>query len=311
MKGVQGETALGFPLLFKEKKLMEITSHLDYITRSFEKAYRPSDIIPQIGVLRVSEELGKIRQYERGYRLVCGGLLLLSSSEEQGSLIELSGKPLHEVRKSGISDTRLLDLLASSDYGRRTTRIDYCWNIPVSDVLKTLKHWNLGKVKTRIKSQPIVYGTNDPEKRKIANNGSSVYFGSKDSPQRVIVYDKAAELGLLSEALTRVEMRLRTPYASLMAVDMAEHGIKQAAQQKLREILDFPRIKWWQAMYRKDVIELSRHQANARNPIRYLTETIDPFMMNNYGSEDVAQVMVELMAKWSRAIYELHGEDES
>lgn len=279
-----------------------LTSHLDYYVKSFEAAKEPEEVICQFGGWRVQKELGKVRQYERGFLLYCGGYLLLSRDEKQGSLLELGGKALASLRKEGESDLEILMSGAVSDLGRKTTRIDYCWNIPgrENNPQQTLKEWGKKRKTTLIRSKPTIYAQYDDEKRDIAETGMSIYYGSKDSDNRIIVYDKAAEMGVLAEALTRVELRVRHEYASLLVQDMLKHDPLPAAQQKLKSTLDFPKLKWWQKLYTGDIIELSPKRAASPNAIGYLQNTIDAFVRNNIQDQEFREELLAMMSVWAQ-----------
>lgn len=279
-----------------------ITSHLDYYVKSYEAAKRPEEIIYQFGGWRVQKELGKVRQYERGYLLYCGGYLLLSQDEKQGSLLELGGKALASLRNEGESDIETLLQGAVSDLGRKTTRIDYCWNIPGKDITprQTLVEWGKKRRTTLQRTKPTIYAEYDDEKRDISDGGMSIYYGSKDSDNRVIVYDKAAEMGVLAQALTRVELRVRHEYASLLVQDMLKHQPLPAAQQKLKSTLDFPKLKWWQKMYTGDIIELSPKKANTPNALGYLINTVDAFMRKNIYDQEFREELLEMMGQWAK-----------
>lgn len=291
--------------------MSEITSHLDWFTKSYSAAKTPEEIIIQVPGLKVEIELGKVRQYQKGYKMECGGYLLLSRDKKQGSLIELGGEALANMRKLGVSDTLLLEYVNASDAGKHTTRIDYCWNVPTegATVLSTLAEWNAKRVATRQKKQPKIYGENDPDGHGISEKGCSIYYGSKDSENRVVVYDKAAELGLLSQALTRVELRMRGEYASLMNTDMVKFGALTAAQMKLRSTLDFTELEWWQEMYTGEIVELSPYKPKNKNAVKYLKDTVNPFLMNNIDDIQFAKNAINLMAKWWSEIVELHGDE--
>lgn len=280
------------------------TCNMDWYTKSFRATLKPENIIPQENGWKVVKELGKIRQYPHGYLLSCGGYLLLSSDEKQGSMLELSGDPLAALRGWGLTDDEIIAEISKSEYGNKTTRIDYCWNVPGKDINPkiTLDAWNKKQRVTRIKTQPEVRAKIDPETGELDPKGMTVYYGSEKAPQRVTVYDKAFEMGLLGKALTRVEMRLRSPYSQLLVIDAVKHDIMSVAQAKLRKVLDFPSLDWWQAMYTDYLLELSPHKPKSPNAIPYLKSTVDAFISKNISDPDFANVLVDLMGKWASMV---------
>lgn len=279
-----------------------ITSHLDYLVKSFQPCSDPEKLLPNYGGWKITKELGKVRQYSDGYLLECGGLLLLSMDEQQGSLVELSGEPLGKLRETGETDLKILTALAAPE-SKRTTRIDYAWNLDHPDITvqDTLKEWNKKRFTTRMRQEPIIYATND-KKDGMSQRGMTVYYGSKLAPHRVIVYDKAAELQLLNQALLRVELRVRAPQAPFLADDMKKHGVLTAAQYKLRQTLDFPKLKWWQELYTGEVVQLSKYKPGAKNALNFLANTMDPFIMNNIEDRAFRVELENLIGKWAEAL---------
>lgn len=294
-------------------KKPRITAHLDYFTKSYHATKRPDDIVPQIGGLKVEKELGKVRLYSHGYQLKCGGFLLCNTDDKQGSLLELSGDPLAYLRDvDKLTDRALLKMAREfSDIGRKTTRIDYCWNVP-SDLynpLQTLEEYAKGEYVMNFKTPPRIRAEIDRKTGKPIPKGSTVYFGSDTSPNRVTVYDKAHEMGLAGEALnsvlgglTRVEIRIREEYASLLMSDMQKYGIARAAQSKLKNLLDFPKLAWWQMLFTEVHAELSTKGKTEAQALKFLVKTIDPFIQKNIHDPVFAEQLLALIGKWANVI---------
>ena len=235
----------------EKKKRLQISSHLDYYTMSFSRCNDVEEAIPQAFVdFRVVGEMNPFANYDRAYRLKCGGILNLSDSDMQGARLDLGGQALEALRVSGFKDDYLLTMLSSLERKKRTTNVHYCFNVHGGgSVRHVLNLWDAGRAVTRLRTNPDVQGKHS-ERR-----GKTVYFGSKNSDQRVVVYDKAAELGLLSEAWTRVELRLRDPHAGALVIDADKADVAIAARSRLKSILDFPSLRWWQEALEGDTIE--------------------------------------------------------
>lgn len=290
-----------------------ITSHLDYLTRSYHATLEQKDLFPAIPGFKVKKKLGKTRQYAQGYELECGGFLLLGEDEKQGSLLEISGEPLLELRnKYNYTDEYLLIHTSNTPKFRHTTRMDYCWNIPTPgvNVLDTLKHWNEEKVVTRITAKPRIYAENDKEKGGVSGKGTTIYYGAKESDVQVRVYDKGAEMKLLNESLLRVELQVRGEVAPILSVDAAKKGVKVVMQTKLRRVLDFYGLEWWQKMYAEDVVELSPYKRKPASAMKFLQKTVDPFIMANVEDRDFAQLLTQLITKWAGVAYETLESEE-
>lgn len=230
---------------------LQISSHLDYYTMSFYRCNKPDDAIPQAFVdFRVDSEMNPFANYDRAYRLACGGILNLADDDHQGARLDLGGQALEALRVSGFKDDYLLSMLSSLEKKKRTTNVHYCFNIHGGgSVRHVLNLWDADRAVTRLRSNPDVQGKHS-ERR-----GKTVYFGSKNSDQRVVVYDKAAELGLLAEAWTRVELRLRDPHAGAFVIDADKSDAAISARSRLKSVLDFPTLRWWQVALEGDTIE--------------------------------------------------------
>lgn len=278
-----------------------ITSHLDYVTRSYAPTIHPDELLPNIPTFKIKKERGGARQYDAVFELENGGLLLTSDDSKQGSLLELSGQPLAAIRDAGTDDDALLAAL-EHDKVWKTTRIDYCWNIPNPEatVWATVQEWYNNRKKTRIASKPDFHGSIGESG--IDDAGQTVYYGSPQSPNRVAVYDKATQMRKLGEALTRVELRARGEYAQNWKQDMVKHGALVAAQYKLKKTLDFPELEWWQEMYTGDIINLSPRTSKAANATKYLVNTVHPMVMKNIDDAEFIERLAEYMVIWSQAI---------
>jgi Replication initiation factor len=295
-------------------KRTAVTAHIDYLTKSYHATKRPDDIVPQIGGLKIEKELGKVRMYSHGYLLKCGGYLLCNTDDKQGSLLELSGEPVAYLRDNDkLTDKKLLKILREySDIGRQTTRIDYCWNIPSSDYnpLQTVEEYAKKEYIMNFKGKPRIRAEIDPETGKPDPRGSTVYYGADTSPNRVTVYDKAYQMGLAGEALkrvlgglTRVEIRIREEYAGLLVSDMHKHGVERAAQSKLKNLLDFPKLKWWQMIFNEAHVELSTKGKTEAQALKFLVRTVKPFVDRNMEKDlQFREQLLAYISEWANEI---------
>ena len=292
-----------------------ITSHLDYLTRSYNSAQLPKDLFPLIPGFKVKKKIGRVRQYEQGYELECGGYLLLNGADNpQGSLLDLTGEPLFNLRmKYDLSDEIILMHTSNTEQFKRTTRIDYCWNVPGEKVTQfdTLREWNEDRVKSRIRCEPRITGKNNKAEKGVSAKETTIYYGSETSDVQVRVYDKAGQMKLLAQALTRVEIQLRNEHARLLSIDASKSTIKVAAQTKLKKVLDFPALEWWQRMFTDEVCELSPIKPRDKNALGFLTRTIDPFIQSNIEDYDFAATLSHLMSHWAALAYATLEPNES
>jgi len=221
---------------------MIVDSHLDYLTVSYASVNKPSELgFLSGGVFGAIENIKPFPHYDSAFKLKCGGTLNLSSDSLQGSRLDLSGEPLQYLRDVGIRDAQILMICGDNELKKRTTRIDYCWTIEnAGSVRHCLNHWLAGRAKTTFRNAPLDTGAIDSRK------GHTLEFGSKKSEQRVVVYDKGAEMKDLSAALIRVELRTRAPFAGEFYGDCLKNNVPMAARTRLKSLLDFPNLQWWQ-----------------------------------------------------------------
>jgi hypothetical protein len=242
-------------------KRLKITSHLDYLTVSFDWVDKPEDLIPPVyHAFRVETDAPPLPNYSKGFKLNCGGYINLSDAknETQGSRLDLPGKALAYLRQHGMSDESYLPIfLGKTGLIKRTTRCDYCFNIRGGgSARQVLSHFARGFVDSKFKNEPVVkHGT--PDKRGgISPYGATVEFGAETSEQRIAIYDKAADLKLLDEAWLRVELRTRKPVSTVFTSDAAKFGFADAARSRIGKLLNYPKLYWWQKMMDGDTCEV-------------------------------------------------------
>lgn len=220
---------------------------LDWYTASYHYETVPEDFgMWELEPIMDMESMTN-RLYHKVYKLRCGGLFWMGDVR-QGNKLDLSGDPLANIRMTQAPmNFRYEDIMLTENLAyrrRRVTRVDYAidvFNAGRPD--HCMNHYIAGKIKTVFRIEPEYHGIVG------SKSGKTVYFGSRhNGKQFVRVYDKAHELGLLNEAITRVEMVVKKPHAENMIVDVAKHGLYVAGDSRLKTLLDFPKLRWWQAM---------------------------------------------------------------
>lgn len=235
---------------------MEISSHMDYLTVSYRSVKAPDEIFfLHNNMFDAVEEMRPLPHYDLAWRLACGAIFNTSENESQGSRLDLSGEPLQRCRDHKLSDAGILLIACDTPLKKRTTRMDYCWNIfDAGSVRHTVNHWMAEKRHekadpenqhrkphciTTFRKDPLGYVAHG------SHAGQTAYFGSLKGDQLVRVYDKGAEMGLLNQALLRVELVTRAPHAGEFFGDAISSNLKAAARTRLLSVLDFPRLQWW------------------------------------------------------------------
>lgn len=220
---------------------MKTGSHLDYFTSSYFEIKSPRDLNLFSHQFEAVEVIRPMQHYDLAWRLRCGGMLNIAHGEAQGARIDLGGQALQSCRDAGMSDSGAIQELSEPNDFKQVTRMDYCWDIQdAGSVRHTANHWRAGNCNTTLRGNPegyMNYGN---------RAGRTIYFGSKKSTQRVRIYDKGAEMKLLNQALLRVEIQIRKPHAQAMYLDTISSSLSTAARSRLKKLLDFPRLQWWQ-----------------------------------------------------------------
>lgn len=227
-------------------------SHLDYLTISYASVNTPSELgFMDGGVFGAIESIKPLPHYDIGWKLRCGGQLHSSKDTLQGSRLDLRGDDLENLRAMGLSDAQVLFVTGQNELKKRTTRIDYAWDIfDAGSVRHVINHWKAGKCKTTFRKAPqgyVDYGT---------RAGQTAYFGSRKGEQFVRVYDKGTEMGLLKKAWLRVEMQIRNPHAGEFYGDCIKSSIPMAARTRLLSLVDFPNLAWWKRSIHGELTEL-------------------------------------------------------
>lgn len=249
-------------------------SHMDYLTKSYSFAKHPGLILPTgLKPFYVEGDITPMPHYNRAWRLACGGTINLSKDTKQGARLDLSGQALEYIREySGYTDDDLLLMLAKNDLHKRTTRIDYCFNrTGDANVQDLWKYCESGAYKGRMKVAPSVATPGKSE-------GQTVYFGSKDSEFRVRVYDKGAQMKMLSIAWARVEAQFRGKYAVNAAADACKGvGIERHTRTKIKQSLREIEIEWFKQALDGETAEvtgLHRKDTKFMNRMAQLMEEI-------------------------------------
>lgn len=227
-------------------------SHLDYFTASYVQIKSPSELNFLHEEFQTVETVRPMPHYDLAWKLDCGATVNIAHGELQGARIDFTGQALEFTRRAGIPDNEVIAICTDPAEFKQVTRMDYCWDIAnAGSVRHVSNHWEAGKCKTRLRGKPsgyVKYGS---------RAGRTVYFGSNTSSQKVRVYDKGHELKLLNKALLRVELQVRKPHAQAMYIDTITSNLAIAARSRIKALLDFPKLQWWQQLLSGETKELS------------------------------------------------------
>lgn len=245
--------------------MASISSHIDKINLSQGATMLSEVVLPENKFWEIKEKLPRpFTNYHEAYRLMNGAILNISRDEKQGSRLDIGGEALSLMRAvDSDSDFHVLAFFGTANGMKRITRVDYAINVHDdlnASVMSALSEFDAALMQTRIK---VV--EHDDRHRIGKYGGETAYFGSRWSEQRVVIYDKAAEMALLNKAWLRVELRVTKPKSELFVTDCLDHKIEIAGRSWLMRVLDAPNLKWWQNMLSGDTIApLETHRKDDR-----------------------------------------------
>jgi len=174
----------------------------------------------------------------------------------------LGGEALENSRQEyGLTDDDIIALyveFANESEGSNLTRLDYA--IDTQKTPEDIRNlWYLyeryGPIGHFAECTLIQSGT---KTRNNPHQGLTMYMGSPRSSRRFRVYDKAAQLGILSEAWVRVELQQRKKGAFPLALDMYQYGTEKAAKASMRRSLGKQYKGWLEDVLKDDYVPYRR-----------------------------------------------------
>lgn len=262
-----------------------ITCIIDWLSFSVAPTQEVKSILPQHEQFVITDQVSTRRFYDASYKLFCGGVLSISRSEKQGCLVELSGQPLRNLRNAGITMQQQVQMAKEA---RSVTRLDFALDVKEENPLWTpqalLDDYKQGFIITKLKANREI--TNLKQ-----NGGQSVYWGGESSDIQIRVYDKAAELKLLWQAWTRVEMQVRGRTTNALAYDMATQGPIEAGSSWIWRKFKPSPASWLDSCLKTPKKGISEVPRKASSFERWITESIKPaFERHMLIQEDAALI---------------------
>lgn len=210
---------------------------LDWLQWTLPAYSAPSYVLPDHELFDVVAACRPIKNYDLGWRLGCGAVVSVSEKRplHMGVNVVMTGDNLEAVRGE-FTDDEILKW--AQEKARKISRCDVALDVEYEvDFENIQKHVVWGLLRTRMGM--------DSYYRNLATGGESIYFGATKSDRRVVIYNKAAEMGLLEQALTRVEMRGRNRTAALMVAQMRQDGVSKGARIQMKSYFDYD-ADWYQ-----------------------------------------------------------------
>lgn len=252
-----------------------VDAHLDWLTLTKTDASNPRDIIPPIEVIEVLESISPPKRFDMAWQIYPAGMVALQTSSYKTAMLWLTGQDLETWREVGVSD--MVTIKAGNTLEPTCTRLDYCINVHgagrVDDCAKELEAG-------RREGRPKPYG----RFQKYNDAGDTLYFGSPKSDQRILIYNKAAQMGI-EDLWTRIELRCRKKKATPLFQDMAYYNHHWVGRQRIRELCNFPSLEWWGEAVAGATLELTKTCRKPPATIKWLYEQVMPVFEKRHDPE--------------------------
>lgn len=257
-------------------------AHIDWITATIP--YGEFDILdlPNIKAFATAKATYPPPRYETAFYTE-GGALIASPSlknARQKVLFQMTGDSCEMFRELGVPDTKLLYWLMREKKAR-FPRFDVAFDtdslFAVPDHL--LWAWQDKRVKTRISAPPRTVSEDE--------HGVTHYFGAASSDRQLRTYDKAAELGLLSEALTRVELQNRGDMAQHLVGEIVRNNeLDWTSAAAVKGLIDFPECEWFQKLMQSGGVKLTPLGRKETDWKKYIRDIIEPSYLRHWRDDE-------------------------
>lgn len=257
-------------------------AHIDWITASLPYHTFNLEELPLHPAMVIATTAYPPPRYERAVYLKNGALIAIPSEKNarQKVLYQMTGDSLEMNRELGVTDTKLLYWLFI-EHKARFPRLDVAFDTrdSFSDPDHLLWAWDGGLAKTRIKSP--VRSIREGER------GITHYFGGLESNRILRTYNKGAELQLLNEVLTRVELQNRKEMAQhLVAEIIRNNELDWSAAAAVKGLIDFPTVKWFQDLMKSGGVQLEPLGRKRTDWQKYIREIIEPSFIRHYREDE-------------------------
>lgn len=254
----------------KEFNMLEVSRRIDYLTISHHDTERAFDPLPDD--FKIGKKLPPIAHYPLRFALIPAGDIAIADNDKQGVRIRWAGEDCTELYREKLSPVDLM--IHCINNSCKTTRLDVAMDVSGSaDYMLPVIHWRMGRYAGLARNEPKEY--TDQSRKEY-----TCYFGSPKSDRFVRVYNKAAEAGLL-EALTRVEIQTRKERSYALALDIETYGLKTAAANHTKTVINFPQVDWWQYALNAEQVEMMRVSAKNHSYQKWLTGQVAACIRNN------------------------------
>lgn len=219
--------------------------------------------------------------YDRTCPLIGGGRIMFHT-EDHGMkyCVELSGKPLEEMRREGFSDEIVIGHAFSGKVARVAfTRVDVAFDVKGSDgtIDEVYESWK--KKETTSLARTVTY----VESVKSEFRANTVYFGARETTPRLVrMYDKRAQLRKEGSSWLRMEGEIKKRRATPFAWSVLKNGTASAGRRELKDAIK-TRVAWVVAALTGEIAEKTEVPRSEAHPNEYVKKMIIPFIKNHHG----------------------------
>lgn len=257
-------------------------AHVDYITASLPYDIAIMAHLPDHEAFTAVTQVKPVPRYEKTWLMRNGALLSIPTEAmaRQKILYQAGGEALQETRDLGIEDTKLLYWLVREKEAR-FPRLDVAFDTDHSDSCPESLYfeWENKRAVTHVRKDPRIL---------LEGGASTIYFGSTENNRMLRCYDKAAELKLLGQVLTRVELQARNAMAQQLAWQIVENNeIDLTAAAHIKDFIDFPALAWFAALLKAGGVKVAKTGRKKTDWQKYIKNTIIPGIIQHYHDNDI------------------------
>lgn len=240
--------------------------------------------------------------YTKAFATMPAGRLDISDDERTGVHWTMTGSDLRTAREAGITTEVMLGHTVW--YGATFSRLDFA--VDIHHDASDPDHPRVSDVRLHVKNnwhEGIAHDTGyvPPDDTK----GQTEYFGARSSKNRIRIYDKAKETGLLWDCWVRIELQSRDKPATLLARDMVKNGVSPVGATKIKKLLRFPFLHWYNHALETDRPELTAQPKNVPLWQRWMNTQVKASVKNHLKNDDDRQFFIEWCTELLKDAYAL------
>lgn len=257
-------------------------SNIDYITSSIPYEIAILANLPDHEAFTPVARIKNIPRYETTWLLRNGAMLSIPAQAmaRQKILYQASGEAMQETRDLGVADTKILHWLVREKQAK-FARLDVAFDTSHPDSCPEALYFEY-------ENKRSVTHVRKPPRILLEGGASTIYFGSTENNRMLRCYDKAAELKLFGQVLTRVELQTRNAMAQQLAWQVTENNeLDWTAASHIKDFINFPELQWYQDLLLSGGIEPIQAGRKVTDWQKYIKNIIIPGIIKHYHDNDI------------------------